>query len=293
MHADHALAEHSELVEIADGRGAVLFEGARALVLAFGHVDVKGRARRLRHLESGADHGGRRAVGAVWRRVHADQRVLRVPADEIGRALRSFGRLLTIAWGRSLPVIHRARHHQADARVPRGLDHRLGIVVALVLEVEKIHAGGRAVEQHLSKSEGRAEIDAVAVEPCRVRIEHAVAPRHEVEVVTEPAQERLEAVTVRVDRARQERLSRELEGVRLAGVRSDGDSPVRDVHAEARLEAATGIDEIGREAHQGRDSTVARTPRPARRVPGSRMSWHSRSAVPRLPGTSRRAEGGH
>jgi len=61
--------------------------------------------------------------------------------------------------------------------------------VAAVVEVEEVHARRHAVAQHLGEGEGGAERDALAVEPLGERIEHAVAPAREVEVVAEPAQQ--------------------------------------------------------------------------------------------------------
>src|SRR5215468_595308 len=115
----------------------------------------------------------------------------------------------------------------------RRLDHRLRVVVALILEVEEVHAGGGAVQEHLREGEGGPEVDALAVEACRVRVEDAIAPRHEVEVVAEPAEQRLEGVAVRVHRAGQEERAGKASG--SAGIRAwgeRGDAPVAHVHGD-------------------------------------------------------------
>src|SRR6266849_10922671 len=112
------------------------------------------------------------------------------------------------------------------------------------------------MEEHLGEGKGRAEIDAVAVEPRRIGVEHAVAPRHEVEVVAEPAQERLEGVAVRVDGAGGEGLAGESHDARLALDRCGGSDPsVRDIEGKIRLEAAAGVDEIWKEMHRRGNST--------------------------------------
>ena len=91
----------------------------------------------------------------------------------------------------------------------------------------------------------------------RVRVEHAVAPGHEVEVVAEAAQERLKRVAVRVDGAGQERLAGQALDVRGAAAgrrrRADvGDPAVGDGDRAPALEAAVDQDEVGSQArHRG------------------------------------------
>src|SRR5262245_54627997 len=127
--------------------------------------------------------------------------------DQIAYATRRLRRALAIAPGCALPVVHRARQHEPNPDRARGGDHGLGILVAAVVEIEKVNARGHAVAQHLRERERGAESDALAIEPLGEWIEHAVAPTGEVEIVTEPAQQRLERVAVRVDRAWQQRAS--------------------------------------------------------------------------------------
>jgi hypothetical protein len=108
------------------------------------------------------------------------------------------------------------------------------------------------VEQHLGEGELRAERDAGAVEPFGVRIERAVAPAHEVEIVAEPAQQRLERVTVRVHGARQQRLAPEPEVAGLARIdRLDaGHAAVGDRDRATRLPAGRREDEIRQQSHR-------------------------------------------
>ena len=80
-------------------------------------------------------------------------------------------------------------------------DHRLGILVAFVLQVEKVDARRRPVQEHLGERERGADVDPIAIEARGEGIEHAVAPLHEVEVITEAAQQRLKGVAMRVDGA--------------------------------------------------------------------------------------------
>src|SRR5262249_53269846 len=165
--------------------------------------------------------------------------------------------------------------------VPSRLNDRLRVVAAVVLQVEEVHARAGAVEQHLGEREGGAEIDAVAVEPRRVRVEHAVAPRHEVEVVTEPAEQRLEGVTVGVDGAGEERLPgepHEVGGER--GVAPRGrerpdvdDATVLDGHRQVRHEAAIDEHQVRDEAH--RSSSFA-----PRYAPPITLKPHDRAAMP-------------
>ena len=143
----------------------------------------------------------------------------------------------------------------------RGLDHRLGVLVALVLEVEEVDARGGAVPEHLGERERRAQRDPVAVEPLRERVEHAIAPAREVEVVTEAAQQRLEGVAVCVDGAGQERLARERDVAGLAAAdRLDrGDTASGQGHRLPRREAAFGQDQVWDEpqGHSGASQTVS------------------------------------
>ena len=257
MDADHALAEHAELVQVAYGRGPMLGEGALALVLSFRHVNVEGRAHGLRHLEARADHGGRGAMWAVGRGLDGDDGILRVSRDEIRGAPGRLVRLFPVAGGRPLPVVHGAREDQPDPHVARGPDDRLGVVVPLVLEIEEVHACGRAVQQHLREGEGGAEVNALAVEARGERVEYPIAPGHEIEVVSEPTQERLEGVAMDVDRAGEEEPAGETKCAgAVSGRRDVRDAPVGHVHGEPRLDAAAGIDEIGEEAHRRVDSTA-------------------------------------
>ena len=128
-------------------------------------------------------------MGAVRGRVHVDRRVVAVGGDQLAHTARRLRRALAVALGRALPVVHRARQHEPDPDGAGGGDHRLRVLVAAVVEVEEVHARRHAVAQHLGEREGGAERDALAVEPLGERIEHAVAPAREVEVVAEPAQQ--------------------------------------------------------------------------------------------------------
>ena len=230
--------------------------GALPLVPALGHVDVKPRVARLGHLPAGADHRGRGAVRAVGRRLYGDHRIPRVLGDQLAHPARRRPGVLAVARGCALPVVHRARQDQPDARVPRRLDHGLGIGIALIVEVEEVHAGRDAVDQHLGEGEGGAEVDALAVEARRVRIEHALAPRHEVEVVTESAQERLEGMAMGVDGAGKQRPAGQADDAGPSGLgagrrrRDPGDPPVGDIHHARALEAPIDENEIGNQSGQ-------------------------------------------
>ena len=113
------------------------------------------------------------------------------------------------------------------------------------------------MEQHLGEGERGAEIDAVAIEPRRVRVEHAVAPRHEVQIVAEPAQQRLERVAVRVDGAGEEGAAGQAHEIGGEGGVPPGrreradvdDAAVIDGDREAGLEPAVHEDEVGAEPH--------------------------------------------
>jgi hypothetical protein len=104
------------------------------------------------------------AAGTVGRGLDGDDGILGVSRDQIRRAPRRLVRLFPVAGGRSVPIVHGAREDQPYAYVARGLDHRLGVLVPLVLEVEEVHARGGTVEQHLREGEGRPEVDALAIE---------------------------------------------------------------------------------------------------------------------------------
>ena len=206
VHPDHARAQHAELVEQPDRRGPVLGERALALVLALGGVDVELGVGLFRDLPAGADHRGRGPVGTVRGRLHGHQRVPGVRADQLGHPPRRVRGRLAIAGGRAVPVVHGAGQHEADAHVARGADDRLRVLVAVVLKVEEVHAGGGAVQQHLGEGERRAHVDPLAVQARGVGVEHAVAPGHEVEIVAQAAQQGLERVAVGVHGAGQEGL---------------------------------------------------------------------------------------
>ncbi len=136
-----------------------------------------------------------------------DRVVVAMGRDERFHASARIGDGLAVTLGSPLPVVEGARQHEPDAHAARRLDDGLRVLVAVVVQVEKIHAGGRTVAQHLGESERRAQCDAVAIESLREGIEHAVAPAHEIEVVAEPAQQRLEGVAVGVHRPRQQCLA--------------------------------------------------------------------------------------
>ena len=57
VHGHRARPEHTEAVEMAHGRGAVLAQCPLALVAALRHVDVKDGVLRLGHLEARPQHG--------------------------------------------------------------------------------------------------------------------------------------------------------------------------------------------------------------------------------------------
>src|SRR4029450_6110707 len=143
------------------------------------------------------------------RGVDGDDGILRVSRDEIRGAPGCLVRLFPIAGGGRLPVVHGAREDQPDPHVARGPDHRLRVVVPLVLEVEEVPACGGAVQQHLREGEGGAEVNALAVEARGERVEYPIPPGHEIEVVSEPAQERLEGVAMDIDRTGKEELAGE------------------------------------------------------------------------------------
>ena len=89
--------------------------------------------------------------------------------------------------------------------------------------------------------------DAAPIEPCGERIEDTVPPGHEVEIVAEPAQERLERVAVGVDRAGKESLTGQpyVEGARRADVVDGGDMAAGDPDRAVRFPAGIRQDEIG------------------------------------------------
>ena len=188
---------------------------------------------------------------AVGRGMDERRRVFPVGRDQLPRPPCGVGDRLAVAPGCALPVVHRAREDEADPDPAGSLDHRLGVLVALVLEVEEVDAGRDAVQEHLCKREGGAERDRGAVEPLRERIEHAVAPAHEVEVVTEATQERLEGMAVGVDRTEQERLAREHHVARPVAVHvlDRGDAATLDHHHATRLPARVREDEVRDEPH--------------------------------------------
>jgi hypothetical protein len=113
------------------------------------------------------------------------------------------------------------------------------------------------VDEHLGEGEGGAEIDPLAVEPRREGIEHAVAPAHEVHVVAEPAQQRLEGMAMGIDGAGQQRAPGEADevvgegGIAPGGREGDDtrDPAVRDLDGAAGLEARVHQDEVGSESH--------------------------------------------
>src|SRR5262249_46056450 len=120
-----------------------------------------------------------------------------------------------------------------------------------------------AVEEHLAEREERADMHAVGVEARRVAVERAVAPFEEREVVAEAAEERLERVVVRVDRAGEERAPAPVDDAgalrrHLAGGADGDDDAVLDPHRgrAARLaldERAVGLnDGCGDGFHDGK-----------------------------------------
>src|SRR6267143_5441973 len=132
---------------------------------------------------------------------------------------------------------------------------------ALILKVEEIDAGGGAVPEHLGERERRAERDPAPVESLGERIQHAIPPAREVEVVTETAQERLEGVAVGVDGAGQERFARERDvaGLAPAGGLDRGDPAAGQGDRLPRRPAALRQDQVGDEsrAHSGASQTVS------------------------------------
>ncbi len=249
--ADHPRAQHAEAVEMAQRGGAVLAERALALVASLGHVDVKPRGLRLRDLPPCPDHRRGRAVRAVRRGLHHRGLVVAVRRDQLTGPARRVRDRLPVALGRALPVVHAARQDQADPDHPRGLDHRLGVRVARVLEVEEVHAGRDAALQHLGEGEGGAERDPLTVQPLGKGVEHAIAPAGEVEVVAETAQERLEGVAVRVDRPRHQRPAGKPDVVRGGAVKGlDRHDPAAvERHRSARSPSRLGQDQIRDESH--------------------------------------------
>ena len=261
MDPDHPRAENAEAVEVADGRGPVLAQRALALVAALRDVNVKSRGLALGQLEPGADHRRRCAVWAVRRRLDHDGRVTAMRGDQLARAPRGICGRLPVALGSARPVVHRARQDEPDPDRPRGLDHGFGVVVALVLEVEEVDARGGAVPEHLGERERGAERDPAAVEPLGERVEHPLTPAGEVEVVAQPAQERLERVAMGVDGTGQERLAveRDVVGLGTPDRLERGDPALRERHRPARHEAASGQDQVGDESqgHSGASQTVS------------------------------------
>src|SRR6266852_2697761 len=76
-------------------------------------------------------------------------------------------------------------------------------------------------------------------------------------------------MAVGVDGAGEERRAGEPDGACLIlSGRHGGDATVGDVHGEPGREATVRVDEIRHKTHQGGDSNVARTPRPALRGGG-------------------------
>ena len=218
VHADRARPEDAQPVEVADRRRAVLGERALALVLALGHVDVtascprppRPRSRRgsspARRRAGCAARAARVTVGSpAWASISSRTRRAASPASRGSARARRPSRT------------SRARA-RGGCRVARGLDDRLGVVVAVVLEVEEVDARRGAVAAASRRTRSRAQVDAVAVEAGRVRVEHAVAPGHEVEVVAEAAQQRLKGVAMRVDRAGQQGLAGQAHEASAGGV---------------------------------------------------------------------------
>jgi hypothetical protein len=178
----------------------VLFQALLALVTALGHVDVHRDAELLGHRRPGGEHPRAGRVDGVRRGLHERASV---PADLVmqrAHVLRgAVGRLL-VAGRRARPVVHRAGQDDSDADLPGGLDHGHGVLVPAVVQVEEVGHGRDAHASHLREVEPRAGPDRVAVEALRERIEDAVAPRHERQVVAVAAEEGLERVRVRVHR---------------------------------------------------------------------------------------------
>ena len=135
------------------------------LVATFGHVDVK------REFEIGgqgrprADHvraGGVDRVRGRLSECHpiAAQRtgqLPEVPLSDPGCFLESLGS--------AGPVVHRARQHQTDAHLLRGIHHGQIVLVPAVVQVEEVDGRGDAGPGHLGEVEQRPGLDGFPVEP--------------------------------------------------------------------------------------------------------------------------------
>jgi hypothetical protein len=165
-------------------------------------VDVPGHPGVAGAAGAGLDHRRGRAVLAVRRRLHRDPEagaivVAAVQRLEVGDR---GGDVLAVRRRRAVPVVEAAGQHDAHAQPLRRLDGRRRVVVAAGVEVVEVAHRGDAVQQHLAEGEQRRGGHAVGIEARRVAVERAVAPLEEGQVVADPAQQRLEAVVVGVDR---------------------------------------------------------------------------------------------
>src|SRR5207248_2093143 len=87
-------------------------------------------------------------------------------------------------------------------------------LVGLVIQVEEIDRGRRAVAQELREAEQGAHVDSARVELERVLVDAVRAPVEELEVVAESAHEVLEGVRVRRDGSGEERSAGEIDARR-------------------------------------------------------------------------------
>jgi hypothetical protein len=112
------------------------------------------------------------------------RRIISMLNGQLTHAARGGRGGLSITLRRSNPVVHASREDEADPQGVCCLDDSLGIVVAIILQVEEIHARRNPVEKHFGEGERRAECDRLPVNPLREWVEHAVPPAEKAQVIT-------------------------------------------------------------------------------------------------------------
>ena len=107
------------------------------------------------------------------------------------------------------------------------------------------------MEHLLGERELGAERDRAAVQALGERMQHPVAPTHEIEVVAEPTQERLERVAVSVDHPRHQRPAGQADVARLCGTHVvHGSDPAIGARDSAPvLPSRLGQNEISKKSH--------------------------------------------
>jgi hypothetical protein len=191
------------------------------LVALLREVDVPRHAGIARAASAGLDHRGRRAVLAVRRRLHRGQEarailVARRERLEVRDRLRD---RLAVRRGSTVPVVEAARQHDPDPEPARGLDRGARVIVALRVQVIEVADRGHAMQQHLAEREQRRGGHVLGAQPRRVAVQRPIAPLEERQIVADAAQQRLEAVVVRVHRAGDHRAVRPVDAARSGGPR--------------------------------------------------------------------------